>query len=55
MEKYAVVQEEQQKPGEKVASRVTHCPRCKEELVENNQFLLWCPNCGTEPFEKKNK
>jgi hypothetical protein len=29
------------------------CPRCGGECIENNQFLMWCPNCGTEPFEKR--
>lgn len=35
------------------AKKSRHCPKCGEECIENNQFLMWCPNCGTEPFEKK--
>lgn len=54
MEKYAVVQE-----AEKLKTASTekqkNCPKCGKELVENNQFLLWCATCGTEPFEKQAK
>lgn len=57
MEKYAVVQEAEKLKTAAVEKkeRMTHCPKCGEELIENNQFLLWCGNCGTEPFEKKTK
>lgn len=33
--------------------KVPSCPKCGEEKVEYNQLLFWCPNCGTEPFEKR--
>lgn len=52
MEKYAVVQEQD---NTKTASKEKNCPKCGSALEENNQFLLFCPKCGTEPFEKRNK
>lgn len=35
------------------AGKKNVCPKCGEELVENNQFLMFCKNCGTEPWEKR--
>lgn len=35
------------------AGKKNLCPKCGKELVENNQFIMWCKDCGTEPFEQK--
>ncbi len=36
---------------EKAASE--GCPKCGAKVVREGQLLV-CPNCGTEPFERKN-
>lgn len=51
MEKLGVVLEpDKTKTAEKGTKK---CPKCGRELVENNQFLMFCNTCGTEPFEKR--
>ena len=51
MEKYAVVYEEE---SVKTASKKERfCPKCGVECIQNDQLLMWCPVCGTEPWEKK--
>lgn len=53
MEKLGVQFEDQQVKTAASGKRQTHCPDCGEELIENNQFIMWCSRCGTKPFEKK--
>lgn len=53
MEKYAVVQEKDTK--DKTASAKPTCPKCGKELIDNDQYLMFCNTCGTEPWEKRNK
>jgi len=58
MEKYNVVLDDEKT---KTGATTKHCPQCGKDLssqLEPNRELevlpLWyCPNCGTEPFEKK--
>jgi len=54
MSKYGVDQNQSQRM-EKYASR--GCPNCgtrADKLVKYGSVIL-CPNCGSEPFEKKGK
>lgn len=52
MEKYAVTYEDEPTKtaakGDKKA-----CPDCKGPVEQDRQLLMWCPNCGTYPFEKR--
>jgi hypothetical protein len=51
MEKYSV---SQQAPLDKQSSAKPTCPVCgKEARQEGN--VLWCPEHGTEPWEKPKK
>ena len=53
MEKYAVVIDEEKT---KTSSKDRTCPQCGKKLPEVGGAMSrdWCPECGTEPFEKKN-
>jgi uncharacterized Zn finger protein (UPF0148 family) len=48
MDKYGV--DEQGAENEKVAAE--GCPKCGAKVQKHGNVLA-CPNCGTEPFEKK--
>jgi hypothetical protein len=51
MEKRGVVLDDEKT---KQASTENHCPKCGAELGKSVNFEgPWCPNCGTEPFEKR--
>jgi len=52
MEKYGVVQDDK-KTGEKTASGTELCPKCGSEIKGGKSVQKHCPNCGTEPWEKK--
>jgi uncharacterized OB-fold protein len=47
MEKLGVVLDTEK---EKTAGVTKSCPKCGTDLGSNK---TWCPNCGTEPFEKR--
>ena len=52
MEKYGVVTD--RPDGEKTAAVKLTCPkcgRCVEDILSGG--VMKCPECGTEPFEKK--
>lgn len=48
MEKYGVDEGQDEKTAEKIAS--SECPKCGSKIVKHGK-TLWCPSCGTEPFE----
>lgn len=59
MEKYAVVIDDEKT---KTASTDNTCPKCgtrvgvqtlKQTFTRTGPFIPHCPNCGTEPFEKR--
>jgi hypothetical protein len=52
MEKLGVDEGVNQQDLEKAASE--GCPQCGAKVERHGQILT-CPNCGTEPFEKKSK
>lgn len=52
MDKYAVeIDKEVEKRAEKTFGPNV-CPGCNSTLEQHGR-VLWCPTCGTEPFEKK--
>lgn len=51
MDKFAVVTDDNQQPGEKTASDL-RCPICGSK-VDTSGNVPRCPIHGTEPFEKK--
>ncbi len=53
MEKYAVVIDDEKT---KTASTENKCPKCGKDLsdqIRKSNIAWYCPNCGTEPFEKR--
>ena len=52
MDKFAVDEGQDQEEMEKAAAK--GCPKCGA-TPEKHGNILSCPNCGTEPFEKKSK
>jgi len=50
MEKFGVDEQQNQENLEKIAGE--GCPKCGAKLERHGQVLL-CPNCGSQPFEKK--
>lgn len=48
MEKYGVQQ--QQEKVAAVGVKTNTCPDCGSQ-VEQKGSVLWCPNCGTKPYE----
>lgn len=53
MEKYAVVEKDEQKKTAQIAAEVVGtCPVCGSQLEETTRInVLKCPRCGTRPFE----
>lgn len=51
LDKYAV-EEEKDQDAMKRAFDKSACPKCGRKVERHGDTLL-CPNCGTEPFEKK--
>jgi DNA-directed RNA polymerase subunit RPC12/RpoP len=51
MEKYGV-SEEQEELEKKAAQG---CPNCGRKDLTKHGSLLFCPNCGSEPFEQERK
>ena len=47
------VDQEQKSMREKTAAE--GCPRCGSQNVQTHGKLLVCPNCGSEPFEKRDR
>jgi len=51
MEKYSVVTDDElTKEGQEGAAK---CPSCGSDQVDYTGNVPVCPNCGTEPWERK--
>ena len=50
MDKYAVVTEDEQV---KTGSTEKNCPKCGKDISDPHLPARYCPNCGTEPWEKR--